>query len=92
MLAVLKTASCDYLQRSDPQKREERKRSDEVGAWSSKKSRASGVFAYEEVCESLGKLGEQVATAAAGPSIGSPATKAAGASDRDREQLLRAVQ
>lgn len=54
MLAVLKTAICDYLQGSDPQTREGRRLSDEVGAWMSKKSPASGVFAYEEVCESLG--------------------------------------
>lgn len=54
MLAVLKTAICDYLQGSDSQTREGRKLSGEVGAWMSEKSTAAGVFAYEEVCESLG--------------------------------------
>jgi len=54
MLAVLKTAISDYLRAIDPQKRQERSRSDEVGAWISNKCPASGVFAYEDVCESLG--------------------------------------
>jgi hypothetical protein len=54
MLAVLKTAISDYLQGSDPRTRESRRRSDEVGAWIGDRSTASGVFAYEEVCESLG--------------------------------------
>src|ERR1700685_2794447 len=54
MLAVLKTAIADYLQGSETQTREARRLSDEAGAWISKKSLASGVFAYEEVCESLG--------------------------------------
>ena len=54
MLAVLKTAIADYLQGSESQTREARRLSDEAGAWISKKSLASGVFAYEEVCESLG--------------------------------------
>jgi hypothetical protein len=54
MLAVLKTAIRDYLPSSDPQTRAGRRLSDEVGAWMSRKSPASGVFAYDEVCESLG--------------------------------------
>ncbi len=54
MLAVLKTAICDYLQGFDSQTREGRQRSAEVSAWISKKSPASGVFAFEEICESLG--------------------------------------
>ena len=54
MLAVLKTAICDYLQGSDSQTREGRRLSVEVGAWMSEKSTAAGVFAYAEVCESLG--------------------------------------
>jgi hypothetical protein len=54
MLAVLKTAICDYLQDSESQTRETRRLSDEAGAWISRKSPTSGVFAYEEVCESLG--------------------------------------
>jgi hypothetical protein len=54
MLAVLKTAIADYLQGSETQTREARRLSDEAAAWISKKSLASGVFAYEEVCESLG--------------------------------------
>jgi hypothetical protein len=54
MLAVLKTAIGDYLQGADSQTREGRRLSVEVGAWMSEKSTAAGVFAYEEVCESLG--------------------------------------
>jgi hypothetical protein len=54
MLAVLKTAISDYLEGSESQTREARRLSDEAGAWISGKSPASGVFAYEEVCESLG--------------------------------------
>jgi hypothetical protein len=54
MLAVLKTAISDYLQGSESQTREARRLSDEAGAWINNKSPASGVFAYEEVCESLG--------------------------------------
>jgi len=54
MLAVLKTAISDYLQGSDSQTREGRRLSGEVGDWMSKKSTAAGVFAYQEVCESLG--------------------------------------
>jgi hypothetical protein len=54
MLAVLKTAISDYLQGSGPQTRGARRLSDDVSAWMSTKSPASGVFAYEEVCENLG--------------------------------------
>jgi hypothetical protein len=54
MLAVLKTAICDYLQGSDSQTREGHRLSIEVGAWMSEQSTAAGAFAYEEVCESLG--------------------------------------
>lgn len=54
MLAVLKTAICDYLQGCDRQTSVGRQRSVEVSAWIKKKSPASGVFAFEEVCESLG--------------------------------------
>ena len=54
MLAVLKTAICDYLQGCDRQTSAGRQRSAEVSAWINKKSPASGVFAFEEVCESLG--------------------------------------
>jgi hypothetical protein len=54
MLAVLKAAIADYLQGSEPQTREGRRLSDEAAAWISKGSSASGVFAYEEVCENLG--------------------------------------
>jgi hypothetical protein len=54
MLAVLKTAISDYLQGSDSRTRDGRRLSVEVGAWMSEKSTAAGVFAYEEVCESLG--------------------------------------
>ncbi len=54
MLAVLKTAICDYLQGSDSQTREGHRLSVEVGVWMSEKSTAAGAFAYEEVCESLG--------------------------------------
>jgi hypothetical protein len=53
-LAVLKTAISDFLGTSDPQTGEGRRRSDEVGAWINSRSTASGVFAYEEVCASLG--------------------------------------
>ena len=49
MLAVLKTAISDYLQEGQA-----RSRSAEAGAWINSKSQASGVFAYDEVCESLG--------------------------------------
>jgi hypothetical protein len=54
MLAVLKTAICDYLQGSDSHTREGRRLSVEVGAWMSEKSTPVGVFAYQEICESLG--------------------------------------
>jgi hypothetical protein len=54
MLAVLKTAISDYLQGSDSQTREGHRLSVEVGSWMSEKSTAAGVFAYDEVCESLG--------------------------------------
>jgi hypothetical protein len=54
MLAVLKTAICDFLQGCDRQTAVGRQRSAEVSAWINKKSPASGVFDFEEVCESLG--------------------------------------
>jgi hypothetical protein len=54
MLAVLKTAISDYLQGSDRQTSVGRQLSAEVSAWINSKSSASGVFAFEEVCESLG--------------------------------------
>jgi hypothetical protein len=54
LLAVLKTAISDYLQGSELQTGEGRRRYFEVGDWISRKSPASGVFAYQEVCESLG--------------------------------------
>jgi hypothetical protein len=54
MLAVLKTAIYDYLQGCARQTSVARQRSAEVSAWINKKSPASGVFAFEEVCESLG--------------------------------------
>jgi hypothetical protein len=53
MLAVLKTAICDYLQGCDRQTSVGRQRSAEVSAWINQKSTASGVFAFEEICESL---------------------------------------
>jgi hypothetical protein len=54
MLAVLKTAISDYLQGSDRQTSVGRQLSAEVSDWINSKSPASGVFAFEEVCESLG--------------------------------------
>jgi hypothetical protein len=51
MLAVLTTAISDYLRARGCHGRG---RSDEVGAWINNKSPACGVFAYEEICESLG--------------------------------------
>lgn len=54
MLAVLKTAISDYLCATGPQNRQGRRRSDEVDAWIGNQCPASGVFAFEEVCESLG--------------------------------------
>jgi hypothetical protein len=53
-LSVLKAAISDFLQDCDRQTPVGRRPSDEVGACMTKKSRASGVFVFEEVCESLG--------------------------------------
>ncbi len=53
MFAVLKTAISDYLRASEPQTRQGRTRS-EAGAWIMNKCPASGVLAYEMVCETLG--------------------------------------
>jgi hypothetical protein len=79
MLAVLKTAIRDYLPSSDRQTRAGRRLSDEVGAWMSRKSPASGVFAYDEVLRKPRHRSRSLAPAAfvAGEPIDGPAAAVA---------------
>jgi hypothetical protein len=54
LLAVLRTAITDYLRTSDSHTRQGRRQCNEVGAWFRSKFATPGIFAYEEICESLG--------------------------------------
>jgi hypothetical protein len=91
MLAVLKTAISDYLQGSDPQTGGGRRRSDEVGAWISNRSPASGVFAYEEVCESLGIDPDRLRKRLSSLKGHSAVLRLRSAPVRPTDQLLRAA-